>query len=69
MCVLSHFSRVHFFATPRTVAHQSPLCMGFSRQEHCSGLTFPSPGDLSDPEIKAASLMSPALAGYNMDEA
>ena len=34
--------------------------MGFSRQEHCSGLTFPSPGDLSRPRIEPA---SPALAG------
>ena len=30
-------------ATPRTVAHQGPLSMGFSRQEHWSGLPFPSP--------------------------
>ena len=28
-----------------------------------SGLPFPSPGDLPDPGIKPASLMSPALAG------
>jgi len=26
--------------------------MGFSRQEYCSGLPFPSPGDLSNPGIK-----------------
>ena len=31
-------------ATPRTAAHQAPLSMGFSRQEHWSGLPFPSPG-------------------------
>ena len=30
-------------ASPRTVAHQAPLSMGFSRQEHWSGLPFPSP--------------------------
>ena len=29
--------------TPWTVAHQAPLSMGFSRQEHWSGLPFPSP--------------------------
>ena len=34
--------------TPWTVACQSPLSMGFSRQEHWSALPFPSPGDLSD---------------------
>ena len=32
-----------------TVAHQAPLSMGFSRQKYCSGLPFPSPGDLPDP--------------------
>ena len=37
--------------------------MGFSRQEHWSGLSFPPPGDLPDPGIKPMSLMSPALAG------
>ena len=29
--------------------------MGFSRQEYWSGLPFPSPEDLSDPEIKSGS--------------
>ena len=36
------------FATPWTVARQAPPSMGFSRQEHWSGLSFPSPGDLSN---------------------
>ena len=40
------------------VACQAPLSMGFSRQEHWSGLPFPSPEDLSDPGIEAG---SPAL--------
>ena len=44
------------------VAHQAPLFMGFPRQEYCSGLPFPSPGDLLDPGIEPMSLMSPALA-------
>ena len=39
------------------------LSMGFSRQEYWSGLPCPPPGDLPDPVIKPASLMSPALAG------
>ena len=43
-------------ATPWTVACQAPLSMGFSRQEHWSGLPFPSPGDLPDPGIKPMSL-------------
>ena len=42
-------SRVRLFATPWTVAHQAPPFMGFSRQEHWSGLPFPFPGDLPDP--------------------
>ena len=46
-----------------TVACQAPLSMGFSRQEYWSRLPFPSPGDLPDPGIKAASPVSPALAG------
>ena len=37
--------------------------MEFSRQEYWSGLPFPSPGDLPDPGIETASLVSPALAG------
>ena len=36
--------------------------MGFSRQEHWSGLPFPPPGDLPNPGIEPASLTSPALA-------
>ena len=48
------------FGTPWPVACQAPLSMGFPRQEYWSGVPFPSPGDLPDPEIKPA---SPALAG------
>ena len=40
--------------TPWAAAHQAPLSMGLPRQEYWSGLPFPSPGDFSDPEIKAA---------------
>ena len=43
------------FGTRWTVACQTPLSMGFSRQEHWSGFPFPSPGDLSDPGIKPRS--------------
>ena len=51
-------SRVRLFATSWTVAHQAPLCMGFSREEYWNGLPFPSPGDLSNPGIEPG---SPAL--------
>ena len=40
---------------PWTVARPAPLSMGFSRQEHWSGLPFRSPGDLPDPRIDQAS--------------
>ena len=40
---LSHFSRVRLCATPYTAAHQAPPSLGFSRQEHWSGLPFPFP--------------------------
>ena len=51
-------SRIRLFVTLWTVAYQAPLSMGFSRQEYWSGVPFPSPGYLSDPEIK---LRSPTL--------
>ena len=53
---------LRLFATPWTVARHAPLSMGFSRQEYCSGLPCPFPGDLPDPGIEPTSLMSPALA-------
>ena len=43
LLLLSRFSRVRLCATPQTVAHQAPLSLGFSRQEHWRGLPFPSP--------------------------
>ena len=42
-------------ATPRTVALQAPLSMGFSRQENWRGLLCPLPGDLLDLGIEARS--------------
>ena len=59
-CCCLLLSCVRLFATPWAVAHQDPLSMGFSKQEYWSGLPFPPPGDLPNPEIK---LTSPALAG------
>ena len=43
LLLLSCFSRVRLCATSYTTAHQSPLSLGFSRQEYWSGLPFPSP--------------------------
>ena len=44
-------SRVWFFATPWTIAHQASLSMEFSRQEYRSGLPFPTPGDVPNPGV------------------
>ena len=63
VCVLSCFSCFQLFVTLWAVAHQASLSMRFSRQEYWSGLTWPPPGDLPDPEIKPVSSVSPALAG------
>ena len=43
LLLLSRFSRVRLCATPESAAHQAPLSLEFSRQEHWSGLPFPSP--------------------------
>ena len=43
LLLLSHFSHVWLCATPLTAAHQASPSLGFSRQEHWSGLPFPSP--------------------------
>ena len=54
--------RVQLFTTPLTVAHQASLSVGFSRQEHWSGLPFPSRGIFPTQEWNS-SLSSPALTG------
>ena len=43
LLLLSRFSRVQLCVTPEMAAHQAPPSLGFSRQEHWSGLPFPSP--------------------------
>ena len=58
----SRFSHVWLFVTLWTVARQAPLSMGFSRQEHWSGLLCPPTGSFPDLGMKPASLTSPALA-------
>ena len=63
-CVQSHFSCVWLCMTLWTVACQAPLSKRFSRQEYWSGLPFPSPGDLPDPESQLTSVESAALTGW-----
>ena len=48
LLLLSRFSRVRLCATPETAAHQAPPSLGFSRQQHWSGLPFPSPVQKSE---------------------
>ena len=55
---LSHFSRVRLCVTPQTAAHQAPPSLGFSRQEHWSGLAFPSPMHESEKWKWSRSVMS-----------
>ena len=59
-CSLSH---VQLFMTLWTIPNQAPLSTEFPKQEYWSALPFPSPGDLPKPGFKAASPVSPALAG------
>ena len=59
MLLLNHSVIFDSFATPWTVAHQAPLSVEFSRQEHWSGLPFPTPRDLLNSGTEPS---SPALA-------
>ena len=65
-CIAQLLRHVQLFATPGIVAHQAPLPMEFSRQEHFSGIPFPTPGNLPDSGIKPESLASPILAGGSL---
>ena len=51
LLLLSRFSRVRLCVTPQTAVHQAPPSPGFSRQEHWSGLPFPSPMHESELEL------------------
>ena len=71
MFFLSHFSCVQLFSTlwivalqdPPSECFQTPLSMGFFRQEYWSWLPCPPPGNPPNPGIEPMSLASPALAG------
>ena len=66
-CVLKS-SIVSDSATPWTVAHQSPLSMGFTRQEYWNGLPFPSPGDLPDSGIEPRSTCTGRQTLYHVSQ-
>ena len=56
--LLSRFSRVWLCVTPKMAAHQAPPSLGFSKQEHWSGLPFPSPMQESEKSKWSHSVVS-----------
>ena len=72
LLLLSHFSCVRLCATPEMAAHQAPLSLGFSRQEHRRGLPFPSPVHESERWKWSRSVMSdlatPWTAAYQASQ-
>ena len=61
LLLLSHFSRVQLCVTPWMAAYQAPPSLGFSRQEHWSGLPFLSPMHESEKGKGSRSVMSDSL--------
>ena len=78
LLLLSRFSRVRLCATPEMAAHQAPPSLGFCRQEHWSGLPFPSPVHESESEVVQScptpsdpmdcSLPAPPSMGFSRQE-
>ena len=59
LLLLSHVSRVRLCATLQTATHEGPPSLGFSRQEHWSGLPFPSPVQESEVAQSCPTLSDP----------
>jgi len=75
LLLLSHFSHVRLCATPETAAHQAPPSLGFSRQEHWSGLPFPSPmmevkseSEVAQSTSWTAAFQDPPSMGFSRQE-
>ena len=66
MLLLSCFSHVQLCVTPKTAAHQAPPSLGFSRQEHWSGLPFPSPMHESEKWKWSRSVVSNSLQPHGL---
>ena len=66
LLLLSRFIRVRLCATPETAAHQAPLSLGLSRQEHWSGLPFPSPMHESEKWKWIRSVVSDSYRPYGL---
>ena len=66
LLLLSRFSRVRLCATPETAAHQAPPSLGFSRQEHLSGLPLHSPMHASEKWKWSHSVVSDSLQPHGL---
>ena len=66
LLLLSRFSRVWLCATPQRAAHQAPPSLGFFRQEHWSGLPFPSPMHESEKWKWSRSVVSNSLRPHGL---
>ena len=66
LLLLSCFSRVRLCATPEMAVHQVPPSLGFSRQEHWSGLPFPSPMHESEKWKWSRSVVSDSLRPHGL---
>jgi len=69
LLLLSRFSCVRLCATPSTAAHKAPPSLGFSWQEHWSGLPFPSPMRESEVAQSCSTLSDPvdcSLPGFSI---
>ena len=66
LLLLSRFSRVRLCATPQMAAHQVPPSLGFSRQEHWSGLPFPSPMHESEKWKWSCSVVSDSSRSHGL---
>ena len=66
LLLLSRFSRVRLCATPWTAAHQASASMGFSRQEHWSGVPFLSPMHESGKWKLSRSVMSDSVGPHGL---
>ena len=66
LLLLSRFSCVRLCATPWTAAYQAPPSLGFSRQEHWSGLPFPSPMHESGKWKWSRSVVSDSLGPHGL---
>ena len=66
LLLLRRFSRVQLCETPWTAAHQASPSLGFSRQEHWSGLPLPSPMHESEKWKWSRSVMSDSLRPHGL---